>query len=131
MEIKFRGKGSCDGAWVYGGLIQYKSGECAIISEKLSAYGHEATEIYRRDKVIPETVGQFIRLKDRINKEIFEGDIVKNLTEDIVQEIQYDIETARFVITGEGLLFDFDNTYSTELEIIGNRWENPGLMEGI
>lgn len=41
---------------VRGDLIQYKSGEMAIIEDRFSRYGCEATEIPRRTRVNPLTV---------------------------------------------------------------------------
>jgi len=123
-EHKFRGKRLDNGEWVYGRYSFYLRGMADIKTDIVVPENGDGAE-----EIVPSTVGQFTGLLDKNGKEIFEGDIVENLTEDIIQKIQYDIETARFVITGEGLLFDFDNTYSTELEVIGTIHDNPELLK--
>ena len=62
-EILFRGQTE-DGKWMYGDLIQYASGERAIISNPFSKYGHELTQIYKLGRVKPETITQFTCLYD-------------------------------------------------------------------
>ena len=84
-EILFRGKRVDNSEWIEGDLIQYDSGEMAILSQKLSKYGYEATELYKRSKVIPETVGQYTGIKDAYGKRIFVGDVVK------YKKIEYEV----------------------------------------
>jgi hypothetical protein len=56
MRYVFGAKRDFDGVEIYGDLIQYESGERAIIDKPMSRYGYEATEISNRTKVKPETV---------------------------------------------------------------------------
>lgn len=105
-------------------------------------------------KVIPETVEQYAGLTDKNGKMIFEGDIIKARYRPIEYKIPlYAIgnvifENGTFKISvhisdtaKEYKLFEAENViaYSIEhnfldrgyvLEIIGNIYENPGLLKG-
>ena len=81
-------------------------------------------------EVIPETIGQYTGFHDRFGNEIYESDIVYVLSEDENATIEWDEQTARFIIHFDGWIADFDNYYGKELEIIGNIYDNPELLEG-
>ena len=130
-QLKFRGKRVDNGEWVYGDLIQYESGEVSIFSKKLSKYGYEATEMYKRDRIIPETVGQYTGLTDKNGKEICEGDIVRDYDEGFLYKVMFCEHYAQFMFYDYLNDDYYDNQDIAEHEIIGNKHENPELLDGL
>ena len=71
---------------------------------------------------------QYTGVNDRCGKEIYENDIVYVAGEDENATIEWNEETARFVIHFDGWIADFDNYYGKELEIMGDIYNNPELL---
>ena len=153
-EILFRGKRLDNGEWACGSLISCGiTGKAFILpvgsdaneSEKV---GHEGCLAIVTFEVEPETVGQFAGLADKNGKKIFEGDIVTQFItchatnggqhKTRIGYIAYLQQECGFSLvlknsdvrighrnTGSGYTADID------MEVIGNRWDNPELLEGV
>ncbi|NOY58936.1 MAG: hypothetical protein GXO75_08385 [Calditrichaeota bacterium] len=130
-EIKFRGKKVDNGQFVNGQLVLTVDGDVYILVEPYSdvcdrgdiSYGTIGAD--QICEVVKETIGQYIGSKDKNDKEIYEGDILK-------------INFAEREFIG---IVKWDNTYlgfhpftkypldPDHVEIIGNIYENEDLLE--
>ena len=146
-EIIFRGKRVSNGNWIEGYFV------LLAINEGLKHAIHTGTDEGRfiLFEVIPDTVGQFTGLCDKNGKKIFEGDILKaTYTEQrqyqgvsyqdehsCVEEVIYNEKSACFMlkIMCEDVplyrpLHNFGSLANIkELEVIGNIYDNPELLE--
>lgn len=116
-EIKFRGKRVDNGEWVYGGIIFIDGGKPHIFCN------------YGGVEVDPDTVGQYTGLKDKNDREIYEGDILTDKYESIGT---VDWWNAGFVVNfGDVDIFQiadcFDESY--QMWFIGNIHDNPELLK--
>lgn len=128
-EIKFRGKQTKNGEWMYGIPFFWSNKMCDIQVEE-NGY----LKVYRVD---PNTVGQYTGLKDKNGKEIYEGDIVKTpLLDPIFGDILADAWCNALIRFNQGSFvvsyYNSHNIYLQDLcdkiELLGNIHDNPELL---
>lgn len=126
-EILFKAKRTDNGEWVEGYYV-YCRKRHYILPLLNEAIGYDE----REDEWIeiePDTICLFTGLSDKNGKKIWENDIVEIASEDGYFLCEWDDDTARYVLNGDGLTADFDNYYGYEVEVIGNVFDNPELLE--
>lgn len=128
-EILFRGKRDENDEWVFGDLIHEPWASCIQVTEQVIENNN--IDIFKRTKysVHKETVGQYTGLLDKNIERIFDGDILKLDGEDGFFVLEFQDDTARFVMSGDSMVVDFDNFRSYEVEVIGNIHDNPELLK--
>lgn len=140
-EILFRGKRCDNGEWVYGACCpdaKYKDVICFI-----RYYDKKTMQMTEIDI---ETRGQFTGLCDKNGTKIFEGDIVrwenvddygevhKSHNHEILFDDKYfysfvaSRDYGRDVFTK--IQFSFNDIRKNNIEVIGNIYDNPELLEG-
>lgn len=132
-EIEFRGKSTRANEWVYGQLIIGYNFNFIITSEDYDCVCASLDTLVCQCHPIEKksnTIGQYTGLKDKNGTKIFEGDIVL-IDEDERQlaTICWDNECANFYIQYDNLYCTFDDYYGKDLEVVGNIYDNPELLE--
>ena len=126
-NIKFRGKSKRTGEWLYGDLEYNRKKDVA----RIHSYDDEG-EYIEQQEVYKETIGQFIRMTDKNENEIYEGDIIK--TDDGLDisgyyEVSYDIGTTGFICVGKdvhcpiGVIEEL-----SDIVVVGNIYDNKELL---
>lgn len=130
-EILFRGKRVDNGKWVEGDLMQY--------SDSTAIWGE-----HRNDIVHTDTVSQFIGLCDKNGNRIYEGDIICQkviftngragvravlIGFDCGAFSYVDLRVKNWAMRNPIAICDnMDGIVTNEWGIIGNKWDNPELL---
>lgn len=130
-DILFRGKRLDNGEWVYGSFCmdarEQFNGLCGV--DGFIRLYDKAKGKMQSHEVDRETVGQYTGLLDKNGERIFEGDVLTVDGEDGFFVLEFQEDTARFVMSGDSIVVDFDNFWSYEVEVMGNIHDNSELLE--
>lgn len=125
-EILFRGKRVDNGEWETGSLLVERmntSDQQVMIADKMTGYP---------TLVLPETIGQYTGLCDKNGVKIFEGDVVKSIAAWYAVEFENGGYGLRLFGKGELIpIMGRGNFNANEVEVIGNVFDNPELLEVI
>lgn len=130
-EYIFRGQDIFDNNWVEGFLLICDKQYYIKSSNTNQRFGCGV-------EVKPETVTQFISLKDKDNNRIFEGDIVQDINTQEIFVIAFIQEELSYVLINSKKEYeklgkfngtDYENAF--DLKIIGNIFDNENLIPWI
>ena len=128
-NIKFRGKSTRTGEWMYGDLEYNRKKDIA----RIHSYDDEG-EYIGQQEVDKETIGQLIAKIRKSN-----GDICEVYSQDIVKLTAYDGEIQHVIVDDRGFveskfleyhtLIHFVDDFDVEWEVVGNIYDNKELLK--
>jgi len=117
-EIKFRGKREDDGEWVYGVPVFFPDNSVYLV--------RIGWMMLEKTSIIPETLGQYTGLHDRNGKEIYKGDVLKEIENISGFHDIFIVEWYTDDIHCGWSISPSDVWFS---EVIGNIYDNPELLD--
>lgn len=132
-EILYRGKKINNKEWVDGSIVKLKRFSVNGDAYYIYPYdnGSPLSDVCKYYEVIPETVGQYIGIKDKTNYKMFEDDIIRHSGE--IGIISYSTTCGNFCVLkpNTDILQEWGVWFrkNEEYEIIGNIFDTPELLE--
>jgi uncharacterized phage protein (TIGR01671 family) len=133
-EIEFRGLHTTIAGkrkMVYGDLIHNRKLKSSKSEFSIVSMEDGKFEVY---EVNPRTIGQFINIKDKKGRKIYDGDIldIKKFKGDFIMIIEWDDYGAQFHAVGEPKVTEWGTSinkgFLSDYTVIGNIHENQKLI---
>lgn len=133
MKTKFKGFSERLNKWVYGYLVE----DCMIVNGIIEA-NRQYISIERWETVVPESVGQFTGKQDVKQNEIYQGDLLSvQITRSANKAVTIVFEEGAFGVKDELFGWGYQKQFyplktimdNHKVEVVGNIYENPELME--
>lgn len=122
-QIKFRGLRKDTGKWSYGYLVSVGA-DTMILPDTEQSYNLLKVQI----SVSPETVGQFTGLLDKNGKDIYEGDIIRYIGNEIGDEFTREVKFNDAGFDPVAAICWMSGIEEAGCEVIGNIHNNPKLL---
>ena len=145
FEKKFKNASFFSNGFVFGSLVIYENKYYICLNIKLNMSGiifnsNESNMTATLIEVIPETVSQYTGITDDNGEKIFEGDIlgITNCDPDYnyITKVYLDCDTLCVDVQGQdydytsiGFAIEIWDYECDQVEIIGNIYDNPELLE--
>lgn len=121
-EIKFRGKRTDNGEWVYGYYVIDPKGQHKIYWQPFAESTSNTYHI-----VDPKSVGQLVGIENEHGFSVYEGDIIhSDQWKPTTYQVCYD--RGAFYIAGADRHEVADIKYAEQFKVIGNTTDNPELL---
>lgn len=123
MQDRFKFRVWCEDSqeWEKDTILISNKNMYEIRNDKFTKY----TNIDPKNHIINFSTG----LRDKNGKLIYEGDIVKLTEDENIYNIIFEEDKARFLISSKTFDFMFSSHLIKDIEVIGNIYENPELLE--
>lgn len=128
-EELFKAKRKDNDEWIQGSLLVLDDGSYKIATSCLVGDVENVLTVCAYD-VDPDTVCRYTGLTDKNGNKIWDNDVVQVPREDEYFRIEWNEDTASYVMNSNTLTVTFDNYWSHEVEVIGNIFDNKELLEG-
>ena len=122
-----RGKRTDNGEWVEGYLSYPFCTEKG--NESYYFYAKDSLDFFCRCVVDASTICQCTGLKDKNGKLIWENDIVIVPSDEEPCLLEWEDGDGCWSMKQDGTVYTFDNFWSNEVEVIGNKFDNVEFLE--